>query len=107
MCSRRRTRVSLSCSRDASGVDRSGAAQGPMLDQQGWPHDASTTEMSTGRPTGPPRAPRRGPMNATVINFALVAVLLVLGIFGLVRAMQMRSTGDRYALPLARAIGCI
>ena len=46
-------------------------------------------------------------MNVTVINFALVAVLLVLGIFGLVRAMQMRSAGDRYALPLARAIGCI
>ena len=78
-----------------------------MLDQRGWPHDASTTGISTGLPTGPPHVPRRGPVNATVINFVLVAALLVLGIVGLVRAMQMRSAGDRYALPLARAIGCI
>jgi putative effector of murein hydrolase len=46
-------------------------------------------------------------MNATVVNVALVAVLLILGIYGLVRAMRSRSAGDPYALPLARAIGCI
>jgi hypothetical protein len=46
-------------------------------------------------------------VNATVINVALVAVLLVLGVVGFVRAIRLRSASGRYALPLARAIGCI
>jgi hypothetical protein len=46
-------------------------------------------------------------VTAGAINFVLVALLLVLGIYGLVRAMRSRSAGAPYALPLARAIGCI